>query len=195
MFDSQDEQIITKVNKEKAIVLTFDDGPSKLLPSILDILKEEAVPAVFFWQSRLLYPTRPWQRALDEGHQIGTHSTKHVNLAKLPKEKQYVDIKSSVEKIERIIGQKVTYFRPPFGQYNEATLEVLAELKLRPIFWRVAAMDWELKCDPQEIVTNVMDHLEDGAILLLHELKQTVEVLPSLIQAIKAREYSFSLLE
>ncbi|ASN07323.1 polysaccharide deacetylase [Virgibacillus necropolis] len=187
----------TKAQKksQKSIVLTFDDGPSRVLPAILDVLKEENVPATFFWQSRLLYPERPWERVLDEGHLIGTHSTKHLNLVKQPYEKQYQDIRNSVSKIEAITGNKVTYFRPPFGQYNNDTIKAVKKLNLTPILWRVASMDWELKEHPEQIISNVVDNLEDGAIILLHELTQTVGILPALLKAIKEKGYVLANLE
>lgn len=55
-------------------------------------------------------------------------------------------------------------------------------------------MDWELKNDPDQIKTFIMDHLEDKAIILLHELPQTVKILPSLIRQIKQQGYHFQLL-
>ncbi|MRG86166.1 polysaccharide deacetylase family protein [Salinibacillus xinjiangensis] len=187
---------MTKVNtsKEKSVVLTFDDGPSKILPSILDCLREENVPAIFFWQSRLLYDKRPWKRVLEEGHQIGTHSSKHVNLVNLPYENQLKDIKQSVEQIEGITGQPVKFFRPPFGQYNDDTIQIAHELDLKPVLWRISSMDWELKGNPGLIINNVVENLEDGAIILLHELSQTLEILPDLIEGIREQGYQFTLL-
>ncbi|SFQ89825.1 Peptidoglycan/xylan/chitin deacetylase, PgdA/CDA1 family [Bacillus sp. cl95] len=197
MYDSDVPSIMTKAetNGEKQVILTFDDGPSRVLPQILDILKAEKVPAIFFWQSRLLYPQREWKRVFDEGHQIGTHSTKHVNLTQLSYEKQYYDIKNSVDKMERTIGKKVTLFRPPFGQFNDDTLAVAKELQLQVVMWRLSSFDWELANNPQQIIEYIVDHLEDGAIILLHELRQTVSVLPQLIQAIREKGYGFGTLE
>ncbi len=188
------EQVITtkKNPKTKSVVLTFDDGPGRVLPSLLDILSKEKVPATFFWQSRLLFQQRPWKRVLDDGHQIGTHSTKHVNLAKLSFNEQYADIAGSVEKMESITGMEITYFRPPFGQYNNDTLAVAETLNLIPVMWKISSMDWELKNNPEQIVENVVQHLEDGAIILLHELPQTLEALPNLIREIRARGYQFT---
>lgn len=196
MYDSTNSNIVTKVEArgKKSIALTFDDGPSRVLPGILDVLHQEAVPATFFWQTRLLYPERPWKRVLAEGHQIGTHSTKHLNLVKHPYEKQYQDIRNSVKKIETITGNQIKYFRPPFGQFNNDTIKIAKELNLTPVLWRIASMDWELKNNPEQILLNVVENLEDGAIILLHELTQTLEILPSLIKVIKEKGYAFRLL-
>jgi peptidoglycan/xylan/chitin deacetylase (PgdA/CDA1 family) len=196
VYDSTHPQIITsnRLHSKKSVVLSFDDGPSKVLPQILDILKQEDVKAMFFWQSRLLHPARPWQRMLDEGHLIGTHSMKHRNLVQLSYEEQYQDIRNSAAHIEKIIGIPVIYFRPPFGRFNSHTLKAAQALGLTTVMWRIASMDWELKDDPAQIIRYATENLEDGAIILLHELEQTVAILPQLILAIKEQGYSFSLL-
>ncbi|MDN7245294.1 polysaccharide deacetylase family protein [Planococcus shenhongbingii] len=194
MYGSSNPDIVTVNPKagEKSVVLTFDDGPSRALPQILDVLKLENVPAAFFWQTRLLYSARPWKRVLEEGHQIGSHTTKHLNLVNLSFEEQYQDIKNSIAKIEQVTGSDVKYFRPPFGQFNEDTLQAAKALDVKTVMWRVASMDWELKKSPQQIVCTVRDNLEDGAVILLHELQHTADILPDLIKAIREKGYSFS---
>lgn len=198
VYGSSNPEIITSLKPEpaaKSVALTFDDGPSRVLPEILDVLKQEGVPAAFFWQTRLLHPERPWRRVLDEGHLIGTHTVKHKNLTALSYEKQYRDIKSSALKINEITGADPVYFRPPFGQFNDDTLRAARELKLKTVIWRVASMDWELQKNPENLVPTVVDNLEDGAIILLHELQHTALVLPDLIQAIREQGYTFRLLD
>lgn len=196
VYDSSNSNIVTSIEKseEKSVVLTFDDGPSKLLPRFLDVLKEHNVPAVFFWQTRLLYPKRPWKRVLEEGHLLGTHTTKHVNLTKLSEEQQYKELKNSREQIEAITGAPVKLFRPPFGQFNDDTIQAANRLGLTTVMWRVAPIDWELAGNPQKIVKNTVDHLEDGAIILLHEIQSTLDILPELIKAIREKGYEFKLL-
>jgi peptidoglycan-N-acetylmuramic acid deacetylase len=196
VYGSSNPNILTHspVPGKKSVVLTFDDGPSRALPSILDALKEESVPAVFFWQSRLLHPARPWKRVLAEGHQIGSHSVKHTNLASLPYPQQYDDIKHSMERIRHVTGVDVKHFRPPFGQFNDDTLRAVKALNVVPVMWCVASMDWELEKTPEKLIGTVTDHLEDGAVILLHELQHTAALLPELIQAIRAQGYGFSLL-
>lgn len=200
VYDSQNPDILTSIHKrtdgKKTVVLTFDDGPSKVLPELLDVLHQTATPAVFFWQSRLLYPARPWQRLLADGHQIGTHSVNHKNLThKMNHQQQFEELKCSVEAIHRVTGVTVRFFRPPYGQFNDVTLQAAKQLNLETVLWRIASMDWELKDNPDRIIANIVDNLEDGAIILLHELSHTVKILPDLITAIKKQGYEFALLE
>lgn len=200
MYDSQNPEVLSsvpsRISGRRSVILTFDDGPSRVLPEILDILKDSGVPAVFFWQSRLLHKERPWKRVIAEGHKIGTHTVNHRNLTdNMTKQQQYDELKKSSDTIERITGESVKFFRPPYGQFNVDTLEAAGQLNLQTVMWRVASMDWELKDDPDQIITNIVDHLEDGAILLLHELRQTVQILPQLIAAIQEQGYDFATLE
>lgn len=176
------------------MVLTFDDGPSRSLEPILDILKETRVPAIFFWQSRLFYQQRPWRRIFEEGHRLGSHAHSHVNLTKLDREQQFHQIRTSKKLFEKITGEPLTLFRPPFGQYNEDTMRVLEELQLQPIMWDITSYDWEIKQKPELIVENVLNHIREGSIILLHELPQTLEVLPLLIEGIRENGYEFTLL-
>nr|WP_153462373.1 polysaccharide deacetylase family protein [Sediminibacillus terrae] len=180
--------------KDKTVMLSFDDGPSSVLPEILDILKHENVPAMFFWQSKLLYPARPWKRLIEEGHRVGTHTITHPDMTRLDYQAQYRQLAGSVRSLESITGQKITYFRPPFGQYDENTKRAAKELGLTIVLWKIASIDWELKDNPRQIVDNTFPNLQDGAIILLHELEQTVKILPALIQSIKQEGYTFQLL-
>ncbi|WP_199256767.1 polysaccharide deacetylase family protein [Alteribacillus sp. YIM 98480] len=198
MYDFKDERWIKNIEqlrqKDNKVILTFDDGPSRKLEEILDVLKEKQVQAVFFWNSRLLYPQRPWQRVVQEGHIIGSHAHNHKNLTTLTKNEQYKQIKTSVEKIQEITGIDVHWFRPPFGQYNEETMEVLRELCLTPVLWEISSYDWENKSSPEMIVTNVVEHIQEGSIILLHELEQTLKILPELIDQMREKGFEFALL-
>ncbi|MDR7071124.1 polysaccharide deacetylase family protein [Fictibacillus barbaricus] len=177
----------------KSIILTFDDGPSSVLSKVLDILNKHDVKAMFFWQSRLLYKERPWKRVIDEGHMIGGHSLRHRDLTKLNMDEQFRDINKNKRQIEQLTGQLVKYFRPPFGQFNEDTLQVLKSLNLVPFLWEVAGLDWEHKDYPDHIIHNIINYVNDGSIILLHELKQTAAILDDLICELKEEGYSFVL--
>jgi peptidoglycan/xylan/chitin deacetylase (PgdA/CDA1 family) len=198
VYDLKDERWIKNINQikptKKKVMLTFDDGPGRHLHTILDILKEKNSPALFFWQSKLLHKERPWQRVLNEGHKIGSHAHNHKNLITLRPEQQYHHIKYSLDKIKEITGEKVQYFRPPFGQYNEETMSIIKEFNLTPIMWEITSYDWEHKNNPECILANVVDQIREGSIILLHELEQTAFILPRLIDEIRNQGFEFDLL-
>lgn len=193
MYDLNDNRWLQNIgDAEKKVVLTFDDGPGRYLDGILDILRHNAVPAMFFWQSRLVHYRRPWQRCLEDGHIIGSHAHNHSNLSRLSHEKQWKYLKWSKDHLEAVTGQRVTHFRPPFGQYNENTMTILKELKLVPVMWEISSYDWEHKGSPEKIVCNVINHIRPGSIILLHELQQTVAVLPQIIDGIREKDFEFT---
>ncbi len=198
MYDWNHKEIWTnKQNwdnqQSNSLILTFDDGPSSVLIPLLDILKKHDVQAMFFWQSRLLHKNRPWKRVLEEGHMIGGHSLRHRDLTRLTFFEQQQDIQYNLKQMENLTGQKIKYFRPPYGQFNEDTLHVLKELEVIPFLWEVAGLDWELKNKPNQIVHNIVNHAEDGSVILLHELKQTVMILDDLIYELKKEGFEFIL--
>jgi peptidoglycan/xylan/chitin deacetylase (PgdA/CDA1 family) len=198
VYDWENKEIWTNKRdwchrSSKSLILTFDDGPSSVLIPILDILNKHEVKAMFFWQSRLLHKHRPWKRVLDVGHIIGGHSLRHRDLTRLSYKEQLHDITSNKRHIEQLTGEQMKYFRPPYGQFNEDTLEVLKELNVIPFLWEVAGLDWEHKENPVHIVHNILNYAKDGSVILLHELKQTVRILDELITELKAEGYSFEL--
>jgi len=198
VYDWKNKEIWTNLQNwekksSKSLILTFDDGPSSVLIPILDVLKKHDIKAMFFWQSRLLHKKRPWKRVLDEGHILGGHSLRHRDLTRLSRDEQFHDIRSNKKHIEKLTGQKMKYFRPPFGQFNGDTLFVLKELEVIPFLWEVAGLDWEHKQNPQHIVHNIVNHVENGSVILLHELRQTVEILDDLLTELKLEGYEFVL--
>ncbi|MET3506353.1 polysaccharide deacetylase family protein [Halalkalibacter oceani] len=195
VYDLQDDRWLTNRNQltptRKKVVLTFDDGPGRHLIRILDILAEREAPAMFFWLTRTFYEARPWERVIDEGHIIGSHSHKHQNLCKLTREQQYKQIKTSVKQLEAVTGETIRHFRPPFGQFNEETMDILEELSLLPVMWEISSYDWQLKEQPEKIIDNVVSHIKDGSIILLHELPQTAAVLPDIIDEVRKKGFDF----
>ena len=68
----------------KLVALTFDDGPDpNWTPQVLDVLKAKGVPATFFVVGDNALTERGLlQRELAEGHEVGSHTYTHPNLAR-----------------------------------------------------------------------------------------------------------------
>ena len=66
----------------KKVAITFDDGPSRdYTPLLLDVLAEKKAPATFFLVGAHVekYPELT-QRIVDEGHELGNHTFRHINV-------------------------------------------------------------------------------------------------------------------
>ncbi len=79
---------IKTCTRGKLIALTFDDGPSAWdFENILDILKQNKVKATFFLIGHFLRKnSKLSRRAIEEGHNIASHSYSHGSLADLRSE-------------------------------------------------------------------------------------------------------------
>ncbi|MEC1158617.1 polysaccharide deacetylase family protein [Cytobacillus horneckiae] len=99
------------------MALTFDDGPDpRYTENILNILTTYNVPATFFvlGERVAMYPELV-KRMNKEGHDIGSHSFTHVNFAVADMETFEADMEQSEELIEKTIGYRPRFFRPPYG--------------------------------------------------------------------------------
>src|SRR5699024_5238173 len=105
--------------KEKAVYLTFDDGPSENTGRILDILKQYNIKATFFVTGNNQEHDDMIKRAFDEGHSIGLHTYTHDYASVYASEEAYFDdLKKISDLVESIIGQKSYLIRFPGGSSN-----------------------------------------------------------------------------
>ncbi|MCI8636622.1 MAG: polysaccharide deacetylase family protein [Clostridia bacterium] len=69
-------------SETKRAFLTFDDGPSTVTPTILEVLKQENVKASFFvLGSRVEAMPDTVKRIYEEGHYIANHGYSHTYSA------------------------------------------------------------------------------------------------------------------
>nr|WP_281285206.1 polysaccharide deacetylase family protein [Alkalicoccus halolimnae] len=176
------------------MTLTFDDGPGKYTNDILRSLNKENMNAYFFWQTSRLYASRPWENLYKEGHGLGSHGHRHVDFTRLSPEKQWKHLQVSVREMTQITGISPEFFRPPYGKYNKDTVDAASSLGMKTVLWSLASLDWELKQSPESIIRNITEHLNPGAVILLHEFRQTRDILPELLQEIRNRNYKTALL-
>lgn len=109
----------------KSIVLTFDDGPRcGLLPELLEFLRKENIKAAFFvqgWQVKEC--PELLRRAVKEGHSIENHTYGHGSLSETVKRKgkdgAFKDIEDGSQAIQKAVGMRPHFFRPPHWVIGE----------------------------------------------------------------------------
>ena len=126
--------------------MTFDDGPSeKLTPELLDLLAQHHIHATFFviGENVVRHP-EILQRALREGHEIGSHSWSHPAFAKMADTKVRVELQKTDDAIKEAIGQRPTLLRPPYGSITARQKQwINEEFGYRIILWDVDPLDWK----------------------------------------------------
>lgn len=172
------------------IALTIDDGPSYMTADFLAVLADEEVPAAFFWITGSgSLPLA--DEVVAQGHQLGTHTISHPRLPALPADEMEAQIAASKAALEAAAQAPIHHFRPPYGEYDQAILQAAAGLGLATVLWNVDSRDWALADDPEQIIRNVMAQVRPGSVILIHERKQTLQVLPRLIRTLKEAGYTF----
>ncbi len=176
--------------EEKYIALTFDDGPHKVYtPKLLEGLKQRGVHVTFFLIGQNIDGNEDIIREMKEdGHLIGNHSQNHMQLTKERTKEACDQINRTNEKIESITGEKPVYVRPPFGSWSEE-LECMVPMKV--VLWSVDPLDWKTQ-NKNRIVRHIVSHVEDGSIILLHDVYDTsVEAALEVIDTLSAEGYNF----
>lgn len=73
---------------EKAVYLTFDDGPiPEITPWVLDLLDKYNIKATFFLVGdNVRKHPKEFQMIVERGHRLGNHTFNHIRGFELPKQ-------------------------------------------------------------------------------------------------------------
>ena len=167
----------------RLIALTFDDGPSRYTPIILDKLQEYGAKATFFVVgSRVSKYADILKRESDMGMEIGSHSWDHAKLSQLSADAVKLQKTQTDDAVRQITGKNTTLVRPPYGSKNQTVLDAF---NLPVILWSVDTLDWKTR-SVKSTVDNVMRNAKDGDIVLMHDIYEqsanaAAELIPKLI--------------
>lgn len=178
--------------KAKCVALSFDGGPSRTTPKLLDILKQQHLHATFFVQGRGHISKYPGilRRIAQEGDEIGNHTWTHPRLTDLDEAGARAELTRTQNAIERITGTRPVLMRPPEGRTDRKVAKVCRELGLAQVLWSVTAKDYETT-DSALITKRVLEQTHRDGIILLHDLhKGTVPAVPGILKALKQRGYT-----
>ena len=191
-----DSIFIHKLNKRgfRSMLFTFDDGPSpEFTPTILEILKENQVRAIFFIQGSLARSHPELVRKIsEEGHILGNHSYNHDQGKRLSFQEYRADIMKCQETVAGITGEEPSFFRPPGGRISMTSLTTSMLSRLTTMLWTAEGYEWT-QCkhsDPDTIGRQLIAGLKGGDIVLLHDNNPKVPCILNLVLPyLKSEEY------
>ena len=178
---------------EKKVAISFDCAWGvEHTDKLLDAMEKNDVRCTFFavqfWVEK--YPEYV-EKIISAGHEMGTHSRTHSYMSKLSKSSIQDELTTSSNAIERLTGQKVTLFRPPYGDYNNLLIDTCNEMGFYPIQWDVDSLDWK-NLSATEIAMRVINGVKNGSIILCHNNGlHTAEALPLIFSTLKNRGFEF----
>jgi len=186
----------------KRISLTFDDGPSeRFTEPVLAILHEHHVPATFFLCGKNVddHPELV-RRIVAEGHMIGNHTYSHPFMYFKSRRRMADEIDRAQQAIESVAGFRPKVFRPPYGARWFGLVPTLVARGIHMVLWSATGYDW--KHDVPGIVRSALKELKPGAIILLHDGRETrpiteidrsktVQALPQILTGARKLGYTF----
>jgi len=197
----------------KEVAISFDDGPDpEWTPKILDILKQYNVKAAFFMIGEVAQDNvSVMQRVFREGHEIGNHTYTHPDISEISDRQIDLQLNLTEKLFAAKLGVRPVYFRPPYSIDQEPDTNDQAapvdriQHKLGYVIAgdKIDTNDWDEhpRKTPQEIIDGVFQQINDaqskswmrGSIILMHDgggnRQPTVDALPKLIEALRARGY------
>jgi peptidoglycan/xylan/chitin deacetylase (PgdA/CDA1 family) len=196
-------------NDRLEVALTFDAGADVgYAADILDLLRDEGIHATFGMTGQWANDQPDLvRRMVAEGHQLINHTWDHASLTGantgLPPmtPEQVTQELADTENIVRDLtgGYELRpYFRPPYGDYDEASLGYLYDNGYYlSIWWTCDTHGWD-GWGSQEIIDYCTTNISQHEILLLHvgaAAAGDFEALPGLIDFFRDSGYEFVTIE
>jgi peptidoglycan/xylan/chitin deacetylase (PgdA/CDA1 family) len=136
-------------------VISFDDGYEGTLISAAQKIREHGFSAIQFLVANRLGQRNEWDLGLDRtmerlmdrtqvqewlslGFEIGAHTLTHARLTAIPVPEAKNEITGSKKKLEDLFGVQVKHFAYPYGDYNDAIVDLVKE----------AGFETACTCDP-----------------------------------------------
>ena len=187
--------------ESKVVYLTFDAGyENGNIAKILDILKDEEVPAAFFILKHLINREPELvNRMASEGHLVCNHTMNHKDMTACSADEFKRELDGLADLYRATYGREMAkYYRPPEGKYSIENLQMASQLGYKTVFWSFAYADWDNGAQPQPEAAKakIMQNMHNGAVLLLHPTSATnAAILADVICDLKAQGYRFGTLD
>ena len=179
---------------EKAVYLTFDDGPiPESTPWLIETLDKYNVKATFFMVGDNV---RKYPELLEliksHGHRLGNHTFNHIGGLKVWSW-QYL---WNANKADHLIHSNL--FRPPHGW-----MKPLQYARLRRhytiIMWDLVTRDYSKLLTADDVFENVKRYARNGSIITFHDSVKSIDklktALPKSIEWLRDNGYEFKIFD
>lgn len=196
-------------SETKRAFLTFDDGPSTVTSTILDILKQENIKATFFvLGSRVDAMPETVKRIYEEGHYIANHGYTHSYSSIYASPQVVLDeFNQCNDVVKNAIGvpeYNSHLFRFPGGlsggkyaEIKSQAKELLSQNDILHVDWNALSGDAEtndltVEYEMERIQQTVSN--KSSVVILMHDAQAkavTAEALPQIISWLRENGYEF----
>ena len=168
---------------EKAVYLTFDDGPIPVVtPWVLDLLDHHGIKATFFMVGdNIRKHPEVFRMVVEGGHRIGNHTFNHIRGFSRKYFTSYSYLENTEEAHDFMLSicepettdkaLRPLLFRPPHGHMGWAQYMVLRR-KYKIVMWDLVTRDYSKKLRGPQVLANVMRYARNGSIISSRCCKQ-----------------------
>lgn len=179
---------------EKAVYLTFDDGPIPVItPWVVDLLGHYGIKATFFMVGdNVRKHPQEYKLVVDAGHRVGNHTFNHLKglFTDTP---EYIE---NVEKADALIHSNL--FRPPHGMLRRSQYKELSK-RYQFVMWDLVTRDYSKRLSGEEVLGIVKRLVRNGSIITFHDSLRSEEnlkyALPRAIEWLLEQGYEFKVFE
>ncbi len=192
---------------EKAIYLTFDDGPiPEVTEFVLDELAKFQAKATFFCiGDNIKKHPDVFKKVISQGHSIGNHTFNHLKGWKTEDELYLQNFQQCEAIIETsdyyslaqntVLAKKK--FRPPYGRIKKSqATDILPSHDI--IMWDVLSGDFSKDLSPEKVLQKTIRYTESGSIVLFHDSikanKNMSYALPRVLSHFSEKGFTFKAL-
>jgi peptidoglycan/xylan/chitin deacetylase (PgdA/CDA1 family) len=174
---------------EKAIYLTFDDGPTPGITEwVLDTLDEFNAAATFFCVGENARKFPDLLKRISSKHSIGNHTMHHLNGWKSSDDEYENDVRECAREVRSGL------FRPPYGKIKRSQVTRL-EHDYRIIMWDVLSKDYDRSLMGDDCFRRIVARSRNGSIIVFHDsIKAEARlryVLPATLRYFSGRGFRF----
>ncbi len=194
----------TPETKNATVYLTFDDGPSEYTSSIIDALNVYNYNATFFLiGNRMAQYEDSVRKLYVNGNTVALHSYSHSKDDFFSSSASMLNELNSTNKmLRRILQTESRLVRVPYGSGTEEFAPELRNALLENGYrywdWTIHANDLDDNATSNRIYNNITSQLSkskrDTEVILMHETKQTSQMLPRLLKYLWENKYEVKII-
>ncbi len=148
--------------------ITFDDGPNANTTALINLLKQNNLTPVTWFNQGGYVASNPSLIALERSvGEIQNHSYTHAHMTSYSYQQVYDEINRTNQAIQNAGAPKPTLYRPPYGETNSTIQQAAQALGLRLITWDVDSQDWNGAS--AAAIANANNQLQNGQVILMHD--------------------------
>lgn len=185
-----------KIEHEKVVYLTFDDGPiPDITPWVINELDKYNAKATFFCVGdNIKKHPHIFQKLIQQGHTIGNHTFNHVKGLKSTDVQYLENTKLCATEIEKF-NINSSLFRPPHGRLKLSQVDKLKSLGYQIVMWDVLSGDFDHQLSKEKCLKKTLNATRNGSIVVFHDNIKSFDklqfVLPLYLAALHQQGFSF----